>query len=354
MTSMAICPQATSLKSVFAEVRLGCQDCENADIVAASIDRLLTVLEASSFDEWTHGAAASPKGLQFGSVRASTGGASTDTISRTIANFVRNIGVQHLNVRQVLLEHLARLPDPLPFIEVLPALFSVAVAPGVVEQVSQVLQSMLDQDAKLLLPVIGALVDLPLPISVAPQLARLAQTALSVAHDADLPALVRTLLKSLTILPEKHIVHSIRREARRLSEFSLALVVDAMWETLPAATHACGVFMDCLAAEYSPGLGLYAEPTLLDLVVVLILLSDVGLPRARARSLLTEWLRKEVFPFSQMQKIIAKSRTNEVWERMIPGLWRLSLWLLAALSALAESDAGRGRGRGRDRNRARD
>jgi len=308
-------PHEPSLRSVFDEVRLLCQDNDDSVAVVAAVDKLLSAEGAS------------------GGETDARGGAGGMSLSKSIAVFVRNVGMQHLSVRNVLLVHLLRLPDPLPFIEVVPSLFSVAVAPPVVQEVAARLQLLLQQDPTLLLPVIGALVELPLPRKLAPQLARLAEVAMAMADEVDLPMLVRTLLKSLALLPEKRVVQSIRREVRGLSEGALALVVDAMWEALPVSERAGSAFLDALAAEAGPGLGLSAGPVLADVAVVLILSSDVGVLRSRARALLSAWLQMQVFPFSHLQRILTLRRGNEVWARMVPGVWRACLWLLAALAA---------------------
>jgi hypothetical protein len=74
----------------------------------------------------------------------------------------------------LLLVHLASLPEPLPFVEIVPALFSVAATPALMEDVVSQLKMLLETDHRLLLPIIGALVDVPLPQHLAPQLAELA------------------------------------------------------------------------------------------------------------------------------------------------------------------------------------
>ena len=320
MTELAAHRAQPSLRGVFDEVRLLCQDNDDPAAVVAAVDRLLCAEEASGED---------------GASDARAGGAAGDApLSKHIATFVLNVSMQHLSVRSVLLVHLLRLPDPLPYIEVVPSLFSVAVAPDMVQKVAQQLQQLLQRDPQLLLPVIGALVELPLPRSLAPQLARLAEVALAMADEGDLPMLVRTLLKSLALLPEKHVVQSIRREARGLSEGALALVVDAMWEALPASERAGAAFLDRVAAEAAPGLGLSSDPALSDVAVVLILSSDdVGALRSQARSLLSAWLQMQAFPFAHLERILLLRRSNEVWDRMVPGVWRACMWLLAALAA---------------------
>ena len=126
MTELTTHRAYPSLRGVFDEVRLLCQDNDDPTAVAAAVDRLLCA-EGSSGEE--------------NALDARTSGAAGEVmLSKHIAIFVRNVSMQHLSVRNVLLVHLLRLPDPLPFIEVVPSLFSVAVAPDMVQEVAQQLQ----------------------------------------------------------------------------------------------------------------------------------------------------------------------------------------------------------------------
>ena len=303
----------TLLRSAFEEVRLACQDNDDGVAVIAAVENLLKTACISSSD--------------------CCGSKSTEpSLYREIAIFVRNTGMQHIDVRNVLIQHIMRLPDPLPFIEIVPTLFSVAVASDVVEKVAKHLQLLLQQDTKLLLPVIGALVELPLPRNEALQLTRLAEIAMTMADEADLPMLIRTLLKSLAVLPEKHMVQSIRREVCSLSEDVLALVVEAMWESLPGSTRAGFAYLESVTAEAVPGMGIRKEPTLSDVTVVLILSAELGPLRSRARAVLSTWLQLQVFPFHLMERLVHLRCTNDIWDRMIPGIWCATMWLLTELA----------------------
>jgi hypothetical protein len=206
------------------------------------------------------------------------------------------------------------------------------------EDVVSQLKMLLETDHRLLLPIIGALVDVPLPQHLAPQLAELAENAISVVDESDLPVLFRTLIKSLGLVNPEQTALRLRREMASLSHETLALVVEVLWEVLPTTERAAQVFVEQIVRE-NQDRQLAAQPSLADLAVVLVLFSDAGgagphALRAKATNLLEAWLSQGVFPFSQLQLIISSyRRANEAWERMVPAVWRLCLWLLESLSS---------------------
>jgi len=176
-------------------------------------------------------------------------------------------------------------------------------------------------------------VELPLPQHIAPELAELAESAISIVDETDLPVLFRTLLKSLgllTVNAEISIVLRLRKEIKNLSDDAVALVVEDMWEVLPSSNRASAIFLDQIIRE-EESKRITCKLTLsslADIAVLLILTSETGLLKNKAVKLLEGWLQGGIFPFSQLELILSLRRANEVWERMIPAIWRLCLWLL--------------------------
>ena len=54
------------------------------------------------------------------------------------------------------------------------------------------------------------------------------------------------------------------------------------------------------------------QPSLMDLAIVLILTSNIGSLKLRARELLTVWLKQGTFPYYKLELILELHRSNEV------------------------------------------
>ena len=54
------------------------------------------------------------------------------------------------------------------------------------------------------------------------------------------------------------------------------------------------------------------QPPLTDLAVVLILTSNIGALKFRARALFDLWLKQGTFPFAQLELVLSLRRSNEV------------------------------------------
>jgi hypothetical protein len=130
---------------------------------------------------------------------------------KSIAYFVRDVATFHPNACHLLLIHLPHLFDPVPFIDIMASMFSVASPSLVAEAVTQ-LKCLLEQDSALLLPVIGAMADMPLPAHFLLELHQLAERAIDMVEESDLPSLFRILLKSLCPLKAKSALHKLRNE----------------------------------------------------------------------------------------------------------------------------------------------
>lgn len=126
-----------------------------------------------------------------------------------------------------------------------------------------------------------------------------------------------------------------------ISESSVALLVEVMWEVLPSSSDAAEVFLnqiildqesqslrqvvrrdktdyvsnfphDNLVCLISRVRILHLQPPLTDLAIVLILTSNIGALKNRARVLLEAWLKQGTFPFSQLELVLSLRRSNEV------------------------------------------
>jgi len=201
-----------------------------------------------------------------------------------------------------------------------------------------------ESDNRLILHVIGAMVDMTLPKSVAPELAKMAEVAISVADEEDLPMLFRTLIKSLGYgqMDGDHISSKIRSEAAALPKDVLSLVVESLWEVLPSSWRASNDFLAQILFEQENDVYRTGTPPLSDVAIVIILVSDGCALRDRALKAISYWVRNGLFPFAQVKEILNMRTANEVWDRMIPSLWRLCLWLIDSFAGSGNSSSGGG------------
>ena len=146
---------------------------------------------------------------------------------RQVANLIRDISSMHSNISQVLLTFLPSLPKPLPFIEIIPTLFAVST-PEVLSDTVHQMSAMVASDNKLLIPVMAALVELPLPTTCIQVLLKMAEEAVSVVDDDDLPLLFKTLIKSMDHINTTSLCAKLRGEIANLPLSSVALVIEVM------------------------------------------------------------------------------------------------------------------------------
>jgi hypothetical protein len=135
----------------------------------------------------------------------------SSSVIKSIASFVRDLATFHPNACHLLLIYLPDLPDPRPFIDIMASMFSVA-PPSLVAEAAAQLKLLPEQDSRLLLPVIGAMADLPLSATLLLELHQLAEDAIDRVDEADLPALFRTLLKSLCPFRAEKALLKLRHE----------------------------------------------------------------------------------------------------------------------------------------------
>jgi len=140
-----------------------------------------------------------------------------------------------------------------PIIESLPLLV-VGAGPEEVAQVVEALKQALQEDlAGLLLPVLGALFDLPLGPRLRREALGLAQEALAVVQDADVPVVVRTLLRTLDEHSDPAILAHIRAECAGLSAQSTAVLMEVLATAL--STNPMVARMLLLSIRSSTGAG---------------------------------------------------------------------------------------------------
>jgi hypothetical protein len=136
---------------------------------------------------------------------------------KSAAQLLRDISaLTPSHVAQVLIVHLPSLHDPRPFLDVLPTLL-MGSPPSIVEDAVKQLKVVLEDDQSLLLPVISALVNMPLSEACIADLMMLTEHALSVADESDFPFLFRTILKSSHLNADKasHTLLVIRQQVFR-------------------------------------------------------------------------------------------------------------------------------------------
>ena len=154
-----------------------------------------------------------------------------------VAYFLRDISSTHPNVAHVVLTYLPTLPHPIPFVEIIPTLFAVSTPESIVDVVSQ-LSLMVADDKEVLIPVMAALAELPLPPSCVASLVAMAEEAVTVVDDDELPLLFKILIKSMDHVNTTSLCARLRCEISKLPLTSVALVIEVLWESLPLSHNA--------------------------------------------------------------------------------------------------------------------
>lgn len=132
-------------------------------------------------------------------------------VLRSIALYVREISLLNPNICHVLLLHIAKLPDPAPFVEVVPSIFAIA-STALVEEVCKQLVALMSTRPIYLLPCMTALLDLPLPERLKPQLSFITQQAIAVVPETEFPKLFRILFKSMSASDAPRTIAGLRRK----------------------------------------------------------------------------------------------------------------------------------------------
>ena len=138
----------------------------------------------------------------------------SDLINKRVASLMRDVATFYPDaVCHLLLIHLPDLSDPIPFVDTVASLFCFAV-PSLVAEAFKQLKLLPERDNRLLLPVIGAMADLPLPDNLLQELCIIAEDAIQVLDEIELPALFRTLLRSLCPSRAERAILKLREEVR--------------------------------------------------------------------------------------------------------------------------------------------
>lgn len=129
---------------------------------------------------------------------------------KKVADFVLEISntMQASTVGSVLLSYLDILPQPIPFLEIVPSLFGMA-SPHQLQEVFNTLKSI---DNQFIGPVINAVVDLPLTPEMKIELVSLTETAIHSVDEKDIPFLFRTLLNNLEHISTSNVPGKILKE----------------------------------------------------------------------------------------------------------------------------------------------
>lgn len=121
------------------------------------------------------------------------------SLLQEIAILTRDLTNVHSNITHILLVHLSSFPVVLPFIDIVPSMFCVSNT-NIIGQLMDQLETILDSDYSLLLPIIGAMVDLPLSNLQSNRLAYLAESALSIGiYLISLSSISQTSLANISI-----------------------------------------------------------------------------------------------------------------------------------------------------------
>jgi hypothetical protein len=134
-----------------------------------------------------------------------------DNDLQKVANIIRNFGVLHPIVCSLLLKHLSNFPNPIPFVHIIPTIFSSKSESLRCDVVSQ-LQDLLSTDNRYCLPVLSALVELSLPSNSHTFLNSLCENAIGIVDETDLPFLFRTILKNSEFTNCRRIIKRLRDE----------------------------------------------------------------------------------------------------------------------------------------------
>ena len=109
---------ASEVAVKFRDTQLAVQGNENnPEVVLLALEALLKATKDAQWEDLT------------------TVDANGQALSSSIAGFIRATATSFTNVRHVLLLHLAQIPDPLPFIEILPSLFCMSTSSKLIDEV---------------------------------------------------------------------------------------------------------------------------------------------------------------------------------------------------------------------------
>lgn len=129
----------------------------------------------------------------------------------SVASLLREMSASNHSICRIVLSYIDRFPDPIPFIGIMPAVCPVANS-SFIDDILQQFKKLVLSDARLYIPVIGALIDLPLTKQQSSELVLLAEMAMTVVDEADIAVLFRTLFKSIDATMMKSLAVKLRYE----------------------------------------------------------------------------------------------------------------------------------------------
>ena len=176
---------AQSLESAFEEAKIILSGGTSADLVVETIEMLL--------------------------MTASSQALNNRPLLQSIAVTIRNLYSIYPQISAVLITYLPTLPHPLPFVEILPILF-VMERPLQINKLLIVLYELLDSNNALLLPVIHVMTELPLSKKQSRKLSKLAESAIAIVEEEDLPSLFKILMRSMDATNSRRICSFLRIE----------------------------------------------------------------------------------------------------------------------------------------------
>lgn len=144
---------------------------------------------------------------------------------KAVANIILNQSYHQPILCCVLPKHLSKLPNVLPFLDVLPQMFAMCSS-KLVDNVVRELLRVIEAHEELLIPVLGVIIELPMSEQSKPVVSRLADASISLVDSADLPVLTRVLLRTANVLECEETVKSLRHEVVSTAITTLALGQD--------------------------------------------------------------------------------------------------------------------------------
>ena len=135
---------------------------------------------------------------------------------KKVANVIHEVGMLHgSSTRAVLLQYLCDLPQPIPFVGIVPSLFGMSSSHQL-QEVFELLRLVLESDSQNILPVINALVDLPLTAEMKNDLICLIEKVIPIVDEKDIPFLFRTVMNNLDDLKTSRIPGKILNEVSEI------------------------------------------------------------------------------------------------------------------------------------------
>jgi hypothetical protein len=133
------------------------------------------------------------------------------SLLNSISSLIKNYSTTNPNICSLLLSHITSLPNPIPFINQIPAIFSMKSAQLVSDLVNK-LSELIDSDNRYMLPIVSNLVDMYLPTDSRLILSQLCENALGVVDESDIPFLCRTILRNSELSHYNRILKRMRQE----------------------------------------------------------------------------------------------------------------------------------------------